>query len=418
MKALSSVLIAASGTLISQAAAQVSASFEIIEDSSNGFVSVSANDLSPDGRWIVGGMDMDGNFFADDGYRWDRLTNTFTYLDATPIQSGVDNARAVSDDGQVIAGNIPGAINNTASEAAIWTAADGWTGLGWLPNALDCPSKSDGWDINADGTIVTGLSWDGCSARAYRWTQATGMIELENLANGNCRGSVISADGSTVAGFAQGTFNRTPATWNTNTAVGTLFDPTGDIQGEFMGMRNDGSVILGSAYMGAPDNWFDAIRVDDGVISVVGNGSIIDGWAGNAMDIADNGTVVGFDMLLANRRAWIQPNGEGDLLEAKSYFNSLGANIPADVNLEVITAISSDGKTIIGHGFVSGAWVVTLEYACPADFTGDGELDFLDISQFIADYSNGNLSADLNNDGEYDFLDISAFLKSYVSGCP
>jgi len=55
---------------------------------------------------------------------------------------------------------------------------------------------------------------------------------------------------------------------------------------------------------------------------------------------------------------------------------------------------------------------------CLADLTGDGEVDFLDVSAFLSAYDDSDSLADLNNDGEYDFLDISVFLDSYTSGCP
>ena len=56
--------------------------------------------------------------------------------------------------------------------------------------------------------------------------------------------------------------------------------------------------------------------------------------------------------------------------------------------------------------------------ACVADLTGDGELDFADISAFLAAFTKPIPLADLNNDGEYDFIDITTFLSSYTSGCP
>ena len=55
---------------------------------------------------------------------------------------------------------------------------------------------------------------------------------------------------------------------------------------------------------------------------------------------------------------------------------------------------------------------------CIADLNGDGELDFLDISEFLSLYSSQQPGADLNGDGQYDFLDISEFLSAYTSGCP
>lgn len=79
------------------------------------------------------------------------------------------------------------------------------------------------------------------------------------------------------------------------------------------------------------------------------------------------------------------------------------------------------GPTMTGGSFslTGGFWAgVNSGPPCPADLNGDGELDFLDISAFLAAYSGQLPAADLNGDMQWDFLDISAFLASYSSGCP
>jgi len=55
---------------------------------------------------------------------------------------------------------------------------------------------------------------------------------------------------------------------------------------------------------------------------------------------------------------------------------------------------------------------------CPADLTGDGALDFFDISEFLTLFSAGDLAADFSDDGILDFFDISAFLSAFSAGCP
>ncbi len=55
---------------------------------------------------------------------------------------------------------------------------------------------------------------------------------------------------------------------------------------------------------------------------------------------------------------------------------------------------------------------------CLADVNDDGELDFVDISVFLAAYANMEAEADFNSDGEFDFSDISVFITSYTDGCP
>jgi len=55
---------------------------------------------------------------------------------------------------------------------------------------------------------------------------------------------------------------------------------------------------------------------------------------------------------------------------------------------------------------------------CPADLTGDGTLDFFDISAFLTAFGNSDPIADFTGDGTFDFFDISAFLTEFSAGCP
>lgn len=397
------------------ATAQDSATFQLIIDPMTKFPCVSANDMSPDGRWVVGSMDTDGDGVGDTGYRWDRLNDVFLQIPTETIGTGDDPIAAVSDDGQVILGSIAAGPDGIEATAGIWMESTGWVSLGYLPNAGFCPSRSNGYELSGDGTTAVGLSWDGCSGRGFVWTQETGMLELEAMANGGNRASVMSGDGSVIAGFAQG-FTRTPAMWNGINLEGELLDPTYAVGGEFTGINDDGSVILGSWSMGGTA--YEAGKIVDGVPSRIGAGSLLPGWGGIGMDIADNGTIVGFDFLLGNRRSWIQPFGTGDLQVALEFINGLGANVQAGTRLEVLQAISADGKTIIGHGGTSAAYLITLEYPCQADLTGDGALNFLDVSAFLAAFGNQDPIADFEADGSFNFLDVSAFLAAFGAGCP
>lgn len=56
--------------------------------------------------------------------------------------------------------------------------------------------------------------------------------------------------------------------------------------------------------------------------------------------------------------------------------------------------------------------------SCAADLTGDGVLDFFDVSAFLNAYTAMDPLADFTSDGVYDFFDVSAFLNAYNVGCP
>ncbi len=93
---------------------------------------------------------------------------------------------------------------------------------------------------------------------------------------------------------------------------------------------------------------------------------------------------------------------------------------------EVGTAIAfgdlnSDGLDDLAIGY-SGDTCVRIFYSqlqpCPADLTGDGILDFFDVSAFLNAYNAMDPAADFDGNGVYDFFDVSAFLNAYNAGCP
>lgn len=55
---------------------------------------------------------------------------------------------------------------------------------------------------------------------------------------------------------------------------------------------------------------------------------------------------------------------------------------------------------------------------CLPDLTGDGQLNFFDVSAFLSAFSSMNPLADFNNDGLYNFFDVSLFLNAFNAGCP
>ena len=59
-----------------------------------------------------------------------------------------------------------------------------------------------------------------------------------------------------------------------------------------------------------------------------------------------------------------------------------------------------------------GVFVATPVMGCAADLTGEGDLNFLDISLLLSD------RPDFNGDGGFNFLDISAYLAAFGAGCP
>lgn len=366
----------------------------------------SANDMSPDGRFVVG-----MKTFASGGgtYLWDRQLGVMTTLPAPAY-----DAVAVSDDGTVIAGMMED--EDGFDVAAVWTlVSNQWTSLGYFPSGVEgCGGRSSAYDISGDGTTIVGLSWvDGCQARGFKWTQATGMVELGVVGLGGNRASVVNANGSRIGGFGRTDQNdRVPALWKGDGTQSFIASSDGGAGGEVQGMNGSGSILLGN-WNNKATKWTN----DGATMTTIGAGSTLPGWTGIAMDIAGNGTTVGFDISFGFRRAWIQIGGAGQLIEFRAYLNANGASVPDDVNLEVPRNITTDGKTITGHGFFTGGWIATIDptiSTCTGDISpegGNGIVDGADLAVVLGAW--GTTGADLNGDGTTDGSDLAIVLGNW-----
>jgi hypothetical protein len=64
------------------------------------------------------------------------------------------------------------------------------------------------------------------------------------------------------------------------------------------------------------------------------------------------------------------------------------------------------------------AMSLVAEASCVPDLTGDGILDFFDVSAFLNFFAAGDARADFTGDGVFDFFDVQAFLAAFAAGCP
>lgn len=55
---------------------------------------------------------------------------------------------------------------------------------------------------------------------------------------------------------------------------------------------------------------------------------------------------------------------------------------------------------------------------CAPDRNNDGELNFFDVTDFIAAYQSMSPSADLDGNGEFNFFDVTRFIAAFQAGCP
>ena len=289
-------------------------------------------DVTPDGKIVVGDGPVGGAFY----WRWQ--------TDPAPTFIGGLSGTGISDDGSVITGNMsdPG---TGAQVAGVWTQATGWVPLGGINGS--CGSISSGYDVSADGTKIVGLGWDGCSAHGFYWTETGGMQALELLAFGTNRASVIAGDGSVIGGFAQGSQNRTPATWLPDLS-GQVFQV--DAIGEIHGVNGDGTTFFGE--------WNDSAFYTEGeTIVPLGNLNGL-GWTGIATGGSESlGRIVGFDISGLSREAWTWTPADG-MVSLHTTLSNLGVQgLPG--GLFALRRSSADGTVLVGNNTFQG-WIVTL----------------------------------------------------------
>lgn len=78
---------------------------------------------------------------------------------------------------------------------------------------------------------------------------------------------------------------------------------------------------------------------------------------------------------------------------------------------------TSDNESNTGNNSIADTDTITV-IECVPDLTGDGLVNFFDVSAFLSAYNAMNPIADFDGNGVYNFFDVSAFLSAYNIGCP
>ena len=301
---------------------------------------------------VVGGLMPIGGFY------WMPTTGV--------IYIGGKAADAVSRDGAAIAGT---AFDGRVSQAAIWQRAAEWRLLGSIvPNAQPCDDLlSSSWDSSDDGKVIVGLAWNGCTiARAFRWEESTGMVDLGSTVEGRgSRANGVSGDGKVVVGW-QDTLVRQGARWVDGKQV--LFRGPGPdgLVGEAQAANRDGSIIVGQTceFAGGANlfanqqAWTWTAR--DGVQCLqpprVRPGA---NFIGIAQALSEDGRIIGGSQsfgLESEAVLWI----DREPAYLKDYLRANGAPTAFEgwVNTGFVNGVSRDGRVLVGQG------------AGPRDFKG------------------------------------------------
>jgi len=295
--------------------------------------------------WVSVGVLLNGG-----GIYWMPSTGT--------VPLGGTQAKAISRDGKTILGN---ALDSQGREnAAIWISGTSWRLLGsFTPGAERCDrSYSSTYGASEDGRVIVGLAWDGCKfARAFRWEESTGMVNLGSLDGSSSRANQVSGDGHVVVGWDQAlTGFRRGAKW-VNGAEQLIKGPTGGMVGEAFAANHDGSIIVGmnctpDRVSGSPAAW--VWRTDTGIqcfpvdlprwLPPLPYQAIMEATS-------DDGSVIGGAYSFGlDSEALIWLDGKSYFLKDYLQQNGLPNAFRGWVNTGFITGVTADGRTLVGYG--------------------------------------------------------------------
>jgi uncharacterized membrane protein len=309
----------------------------------------------------LNGFMMAGDFTEGGAYYW-MPTSGVTLIGG---ESG-----NISRNGRTIVGSLLDA--NGFQQPAMWQGGTSWRLLGPLvPNAVPCDrTLGHASATSGDGRFVVGGGYYSTSSTnacnlftAFRWDEATGYVRLGSLSGGVSRADAISADGRVIVGYEAATSGPTAihgAKW-VDGKEEIIRGPLGPV-GFARAVNRDGTLIAGTACTpdlpNQPPNAF-AWRQDGGVTCYPVEAPIWARWVRGfnyntyIYAVSDDGRVMGgaihFDVAAGEEESVIWFDGQPVFL--RDYLRSHGYPdaFEGHANTGRITAISPDGRTIVGH---------------------------------------------------------------------
>lgn len=321
-----------------------------------------AVDITPDGRTAV---------FEDFSTgRADAIViDTVTGVIAAPVDVGDPSAAlvtGVASTGRMTAlhGEVD-AVNAGVLDGTTWRDLPS-------PYPAGCdPQIGGAWDVSADGKVVVGFMWNGCSPVAFRWTDGAAAVTPLDVLGAviparapTNRATVVSDDGKVAAGFAENmAIDRTPAIWDAS-GHGVLLDPTDqDTPGEVLSISADGARVAG-VWGNEGFTWTTAggrvaiPRLDISLPS--------DPVYPNAMS-ADGTLVFGGigDAFFGIPFAFVYSDAKGTR-DLTVLARDAGLAIPADMVLNNVLGASTDGRVLIGTATTGDGALKTFALRLPA----------------------------------------------------
>ena len=282
------------------------------------------------------------------------------------------------------------------------------------------------YDVSARGSLVVGSrEQSGFRIEAAKW-EGPSISGLGYLTPGGSQSLAlgVSLDGTTIVGGSDAVSDYLAFKIGDNgimTQLGTL---PGLVTSEAKAVNADGTVIVGTATLPgrtAALKWTNGVAAEIGDLPGGFNFS-----SANACDSSGD-VVVGRSSSDAGLEAVVWRNGGMRII--RELLTAAGVTSHVGWSLSTANGVSADGLIVCGTGFnpagESEGWVATLPATdptpCPADFNGDGFLDFFDYDEYVTCFEINvcppGKTADFNGDNFVDFFDYDDYVTAFETGC-
>lgn len=288
-----------------------------------------------------------------------------TLIGGVGANDGYGGQATISNNGSRIGGTNINADTGLGEAAVYDTGLGTWTNLGGIGGSMD-NSTSSGWGISGDGETLVGLGWqsDG-QARAIRWSQGSGMVNMGSSApDRSSRANATNNNGTIIGGWQDNDSGRQGAVW-VNGTQRLLSDSNGFAVSEVLAVSGDGQWVTGVAYGSLSPYRYNTVTEVLEYLPVVSG----DFWFPTALGtaISDDGKTI-----IGSVRDFGPPFGtpgfiwrDGfEAMTLNAYFDSMGVTYEEGFLFSAAFAMSGDGLTMSGYGISQTdglvGWVVTV----------------------------------------------------------
>ena len=365
-----------------------------------------ATGISADGSVVVGYMNAASG--PDRAFRWTAAGG----MQVLPVLAGTfgGQARAVSGDGSLVVGDHLA----TTPPSAFNRKAAGWNQQGVLDlgAVIAGTGSSSVYDASHDGSVLVGT----LGPRAFRWSQATGVLQLPPL-QGSTFGhaAAVSADGEVVVGWSSGGTQpqARPFRWDAESGTQPLALPSGTQRAYASGISADGQFIVGNVVIGdrrLPVRWNAAGQVEQ--IELAAGWLAAECLASNA----DGSVIAGNGFTEDGARAFVW-TACGGMVSVEQRLSEQGVNLEGWTGLLEAHGLDATGRFVVGHGTLNGSTRPFLADLGPGvgrspDLDHDGAVDGVDLGLMLAGRG-GTGAADLDGSGAVDGTDLGLLLASW-----